>query len=92
MVVAVSAQGAAAQFHACDVADAAAVQHCADAVVRDLGEPTALVTSAALIPNTESVLDMDLAAHDRLWRVNHHGTVHACRSFGACAQAARATS
>lgn len=83
LVEALRAQGAAGQFHACDVADAVAVQHCADAVVRDLGEPTALVTSAALIPNTESVLDMDLAAHDRLWRVNYHGTVHACRSFGA---------
>jgi len=25
---------------------------------------------------------MDLAAHDRMWRVNYHGTLHACRSFG----------
>jgi NAD(P)-dependent dehydrogenase (short-subunit alcohol dehydrogenase family) len=25
---------------------------------------------------------MDLTAHDRMWRVNYHGTVHACRSFG----------
>jgi NAD(P)-dependent dehydrogenase (short-subunit alcohol dehydrogenase family) len=25
---------------------------------------------------------MDLEAHDRMWRVNYHGTIHACRSFG----------
>jgi NAD(P)-dependent dehydrogenase (short-subunit alcohol dehydrogenase family) len=35
-----------------------------------------------LIPNTESIMEMDLDAHDRMWRVNYHGTVHACRSFG----------
>jgi NAD(P)-dependent dehydrogenase (short-subunit alcohol dehydrogenase family) len=27
-------------------------------------------------------MEMDLEAHDRMWRVNYHGTVHACRSFG----------
>jgi len=27
-------------------------------------------------------MDMDLAAHDRIWRVNCHGNVHACRSLG----------
>lgn len=75
-------QGARARFYACDVADAGVVQSCADTINADLGEPTVLVTSAALIPNTESVLDMDLSAHDRMWRVNYHGTVHACRSFG----------
>lgn len=76
------ALGAPARFYACDVANAAAVQACADAVSAELGQTALLVTSAALIPNTESVLDMDLAEHDRMWRVNYHGTVHACRSFG----------
>ncbi|OZI70887.1 SDR family NAD(P)-dependent oxidoreductase [Bordetella genomosp. 12] len=78
----IRATGVAARYYACDVADADAVQACADTVVQELGEPSVLVTSAALIPNTESVLDMDLAGHDRMWRVNYHGTVHACRSFG----------
>jgi NAD(P)-dependent dehydrogenase (short-subunit alcohol dehydrogenase family) len=75
-------QGHKAHFYLCDVADADVVQNCIDTVVKDLGEPTVLVTSAALIPNTESVLDMDLSAHDRMWRVNYHGTLHACRSVG----------
>ena len=26
-------------------------------------------------------MDMDMAAHDRMWQVNYHGTVHCCRAF-----------
>jgi NAD(P)-dependent dehydrogenase (short-subunit alcohol dehydrogenase family) len=74
--------GARVRFYACDVADAQAVDTAAAAVQQTLGAATVLVTCAALIPNTESILDMDLTAHDRMWRVNYHGTVHACRSFG----------
>lgn len=74
--------GDAARFYACDVADADVVEELAGRCARELGPASVLVTSAALIPNTESVMDMDLAAHDRMWRVNYHGTVHACRSFG----------
>jgi len=70
------------RFYACDVSNAAAVDALAAQTRSELGIASVLVTSAALIPNTESVLDMDLEAHDRLWRVNYHGTVHACRSFG----------
>jgi len=75
-------EAAEGKFYRCDVADAAAVDAVAAKVKADLGSPSVLVTSAALIPNTESIMDMDLAAHDRMWRVNYHGTVHACRSFG----------
>lgn len=74
--------GPGARFYACDVGDAEAVDAVAAAVERELGRASVLVTSAALIPNTESLMDMDLAAHDRMWRVNYHGTLHACRSFG----------
>lgn len=76
------ATGARVQFHACDVADDQAVEDVAERIRSELGPAAVLITSAALIPNTESVLDMDLAAHDRMWRVNYHGTLHACRSFG----------
>jgi len=42
-----------------------------------------LVTSAALTgANFGAVMDIDLQAHDKTWRVNCHGTLHACRSFG----------
>jgi NAD(P)-dependent dehydrogenase (short-subunit alcohol dehydrogenase family) len=74
--------GGGATFHPCDVADAANVEAVVAAVEGE-GPPVAvLFTSAGLIANPETVLDMDLAAHDRVWRVNYLGTVHACRSFG----------
>lgn len=76
------ADGASAQFHLCDVADAEAVETLAVRLESSLGPPAVLVTSAALLPNAESLMTMDLEAHDRLWQVNYHGTVHACRSFG----------
>jgi NAD(P)-dependent dehydrogenase (short-subunit alcohol dehydrogenase family) len=74
--------GAGAAFHACDVADAAAVDRVAAAIERDAPPVRVLFTSAGLIANSETVLDMDMEAHDRVWRVNYLGTVHACRSFG----------
>ena len=73
---------APARYYECDVADSSAVSAVADRVQEELGPADVLVTSAALIPNTESIMEMDLAAHDRMWRVNYHGTLHACRSFG----------
>ena len=76
------AAGERVVFRRCDVADAQEVESVAATLEAELGAPSVLVTSAALIPNTESILDMDLVAHDRMWRVNYHGTVHACRSFG----------
>ena len=27
-------------------------------------------------------MDMDMAAHDRMWAVNYNGTIHAARAFG----------
>lgn len=83
LAAALRSEGHAARFHQCDVADAAAVAAVAGRVQDDAGPAQVLVTSAALIPNSEAILDMDLDAHDRMWRVNYHGTVHACRSFGS---------
>ena len=73
--------GGGARSYTCDVADAAAVDAAASAVDKDMGPPAVLVTSAGLIPNSESILDMDMAAHDRMWQVNYNGTLHACRTF-----------
>ncbi|MEZ5849290.1 MAG: SDR family oxidoreductase [Hyphomicrobiaceae bacterium] len=78
---AIEAKGRKAKFYSCDVTDAQALETVADAIEKDLGPITAAVTAAGLIPNTESVLDMDMAYHERMWRVNYHGTVHACQSF-----------
>ena len=82
MADAISSDVGSAHFFACDVADAQSVDDAAARVERDLGRAEILVTSAGLIPNAESVMDMDLDAHDRMWRVNYFGTIHACRSFG----------
>jgi NAD(P)-dependent dehydrogenase (short-subunit alcohol dehydrogenase family) len=69
-------------YFPCDVADASAVEQTAAKVEKDLGTPAILVTSAGIIPNTESIMEMDMAAHDRMWQVNYNGTVHCCRAFG----------
>lgn len=79
---ALSAGGTGARYYDCDVADAKAVDTIAARVELDLGPAQILVTSAGLIPNTESIMDMDLQAHERMWQVNYNGTIHACRSFG----------
>lgn len=73
--------GAAARFYACDVADAGAVDAVATQIDSDLGPAAVLVTAAGLIPNTESVMEMDMEAHARMWQVNYNGTIHSCRSF-----------
>jgi len=69
------------RFYPCDVSDAKAVDAAAAAVEKDLGPAAILVTSAGLIPNTESIMGMDMAAHDRMWQVNYNGTLHCCRAF-----------
>jgi NAD(P)-dependent dehydrogenase (short-subunit alcohol dehydrogenase family) len=70
-----------ATFYACDVSDAHGLDAVAGKVQADLGPADALVTSAGLIPNCEGIMDMDMAAHDRMWQVNYNGTLHACRAF-----------
>lgn len=70
-----------ARFYACDVADAKAVEAVAARVEADLGPAGLLVTCAGLIPAPESIMEMDMAAHDRMWQVNYNGTLHCCRAF-----------
>jgi len=77
----ITATGATAAAFACDVSQLADVERVAGETAARLGPATVLVTAAGLIPNTESVLDMDLAAHDRMWDVNYKGTLYACRVF-----------
>jgi NAD(P)-dependent dehydrogenase (short-subunit alcohol dehydrogenase family) len=72
---------AGAGSYACDVIDRDALQSVADTVESELGPVEVLVTSAGLLENSSTVMDMDVAAHDRLWQVNYHGTLHTCRAF-----------
>ena len=73
--------GGKASFHACDVTDLAAQEAIAAEVTRKLGPADALVCSAGIIPNTESIMEMDLDAHKRMWDVNYNGTVYTVRAF-----------
>jgi NAD(P)-dependent dehydrogenase (short-subunit alcohol dehydrogenase family) len=75
------AKATGGRYFACDVADARAVDAVAGKVEKEMGPARVLVTSAGIIPNTESILDMDMAAHDRMWAVNYNGTLHCCRAF-----------
>ncbi len=70
------------RYYDCDVTEESVIAEVGSRIESELGRASVLLTSAALIPNSESIMDMDLAAHDRMWRVNYHGTVHACRVFG----------
>jgi NAD(P)-dependent dehydrogenase (short-subunit alcohol dehydrogenase family) len=75
------AKATGGRFFACDVSDAKAVDAVAERIEKELVPAAILVTSAGLIPNTESIMEMDMAAHDRMWQVNYDGTVHCCRAF-----------
>src|SRR5215510_4516388 len=57
--------GSSAKFYACDVTDARRLDSLAATVAAELGPADVLVTSAGLIPNSEGIMDMDMAAHDR---------------------------
>ena len=63
--------GSDARFYACDVSDPKLVDAVAARVQADLGPAGILVTSAGLIPNSESIMDMDMAAHDRMLSLIH---------------------
>ncbi len=76
--------GRGGQAHALqiDVSDPVAMDEAAGQIGAQSGAPDALVTAAGIIETVSTVLDADLAEHDRLWSVNYGGTLNACRSFG----------
>lgn len=65
-----------------DVADADNVEECAQQIWSEYQRLDVLVTSAGILESSANILDMDMEAHDRIWQVNYHGTVHCVRSFG----------
>lgn len=70
----------------CDVTDAEALSAIADRVEAEHGQVETLVTSAGIISNTETLMDMDLDRHRQVWDVNYHGTVYAVRAFARAMQ------
>jgi NAD(P)-dependent dehydrogenase (short-subunit alcohol dehydrogenase family) len=73
--------GAPVHTFECDVADAAAQVALAERVEREIGPVRTLVTSAGILNNSDTVMDMDLAEHARVWDVNYNGTVYSVRAF-----------
>ena len=65
----------------CDVRNAEALKDLAERTERDIGPVRTLVTCAGILNNSDTVLDMDLEEHQRVWDVNYHGTVYSVRAF-----------
>ncbi|WP_433850774.1 SDR family NAD(P)-dependent oxidoreductase [Brucella pseudogrignonensis] len=78
---AVRALGNTATFHFCDVGDPGSVEAAAHMVSENFGPVEILVTSAALQPNPECIMTMNMDGHDKMWRVNYFGTVYTCQAF-----------
>jgi NAD(P)-dependent dehydrogenase (short-subunit alcohol dehydrogenase family) len=79
--------GVKARAYIADVSDAEAQEALAPRIETELGPIEVLVTSAGILVSTDALMTMDLAEHDRLWRINYHGTVHSIRAFGRAMQA-----
>ena len=65
--------GADAKAFVGDVADPSATNAIAEEIERDLGPVTALVTSAGILNNSNTIMAMDLEEHQRVWDVNYNG-------------------
>lgn len=69
-------------FHECDVGDRAAIDAAVGAVAAKWGRIDAAVCAAGILEAPSTIMDMDVEAHDRLWQINYHGTVHTARAVG----------
>ena len=64
-----------------DVSDSSAMVKLANRIESEIGPVRTLVTSAGILQNATTVLDMNLDEHARVWNVNYHGTVYTVRAF-----------
>ena len=65
----------------CDVTDAQGQHDIAARIESEIGPVKSIVTSAGILHNKATVLEMDLEEHDRVWSVNYHGTLYTIRAF-----------
>ena len=73
--------GAKVGVHVADVSDLSAMEQIAKTSEADLGPTTAMVTSAGILNNSNTLLAMDLDEHKRVWDVNYNGTLYTIRAF-----------
>jgi NAD(P)-dependent dehydrogenase (short-subunit alcohol dehydrogenase family) len=78
----IEAEGGAARWIETDVTDDAGLMDRAARIADETGAPDMLVTSAGILETVSTVLDADMAVHDRVWAVNYRGTVSTIRAFG----------
>ena len=77
----IRALGISVHSYECDVADHDAQAELADKIEREIGNVDTLITSAGILNNSETVMNMDLREHARVWDVNYNGTVYSVRAF-----------
>ena len=73
--------GATANAYIGDVSESSTMSAFAESIERELGPSTALVTSAGILNNSNTIMAMDLEEHQRVWDVNYNGTVYTVRAF-----------
>jgi NAD(P)-dependent dehydrogenase (short-subunit alcohol dehydrogenase family) len=77
----IASSGKTAKAFHCDVADLDAQVALAAEIETTMGPVSALVTSAGILNNANTILKMDLEEHQRVWDVNYNGTVYSVRAF-----------
>ena len=82
----IAGQGATCRGHVADVSDAQAIGAAVAVVAADWGQIDACVCSAGVLESVSTIMDADMAVHERIWRINYDGTVHTCRAVGRVMQ------
>ncbi|NCT96665.1 MAG: SDR family oxidoreductase [Comamonadaceae bacterium] len=77
-----SSLGVAVETREVDVSDAAALEGiAADLDARGV-RVEHMVLAAGVLQPMHGIDTLDLAVHDRVWRINYHGSYHCCRLWG----------
>ncbi len=77
----INENGAKAKAYVGDVSELQTMTEFAAGIESELGPATALVTSAGILNNANTIMAMDLEEHQRVWDVNYNGTVYTVRAI-----------
>ncbi len=78
--------GTAVHTRTADVTDAENMIRMAADIEAQIGAVHTLIPSAGILNNSETILEMDLAEHDRVWKVNYNGVIYTIRAFAPAMQ------
>ena len=82
----VSESGIAVHTRTANVTDAQNMIRVATDIEAQIGAVHTLIPSAGILNNSETILEMDLAEHDRVWEVNYNGVIYTIRAFAPAMQ------